>query len=539
MKGLIHITVVAVLLLLSSALAAEPRRYYDEMFLPDGSIRPQYADAYLQYLKLDPKERERLTLESVKDFQGDNGLALVPRILTESEIDKVQRGVAQRGEALRRFMIDLYSGKREFAKAIPGLEAELDKYFERSGERKFLDKMTPEMLKRVRFLYGPDIARGPDGHYYAFEDNPQFLGLLADPPAAQESYKRLMPEAAKLLPSLNSPTQFYDDLVGRMKQLASPQRAGETEAPVLVHLSMPPYAEKEHERLEKLLSQRGVISVTPESINPRLVVKEDGVYLQQLMPDKSTKVRRVGFMHIAGETNHFDVESPGGQEQALVRSARGVLDAIDRMNGFARWVNGHYAKVLRSYLVRGPDGYDLRSIWRLLRQAPVITNYHELSHPDLTRSRVPGLMDAIMSGKVETDFMPGAQFIGDKSFYRFVPDIVRFYMKEEPIILNIHTRVVGESISIERLKASKDVWVLKPADGRGGFGVVVGPKTSQKDWERALSKLQDRPGEYVVQRYMHPSVLAGGIVDMRLVTFHDETGKPVIAGLPGGRYLPL
>ena len=165
------------------------------------------------------------------------------------------------------------------------------------------------------------------------------------------------------------------------------------------------------------------------------------------------------------------------------------------------------------------------------------------------RSLVPGLFDAVLSGKVQTNYSPGLEFLDDKQFTTYVDDLVRFYLGEEPILQNVPTRrfvsydASGQARvdrdALAEVMANKDMYVLKIVDGRGGDGVWVGPKTKASDWLKLRARVLANPEAFIAQEYKHLSVLGDRIVDLRLLSMVDENGRVIVAGTPWGRSIPL
>ncbi|MFN4204242.1 MAG: circularly permuted type 2 ATP-grasp protein [Tabrizicola sp.] len=112
---------------------------------------------------------------------------------------------------------------------------------------------------------------------------------------------------------------------------------------------------------------------------------------------------------------------------------------------------------------------------------------------------IPGLMDVYRSGGVSICSAPGAGVADDKAVYTYVPDMVRFYLGEEPILQNVPTWQCGRDEDLKHVLANLPDLVVKEVHGSGGYGMLVGPKASRDEIERFRAKLAEDPGNYIAQ----------------------------------------
>src|ERR671933_2787635 len=77
----------------------------------------------------------------------------------------------------------------------------------------------------------------------------------------------------------------------------------------------------------------------------------------------------------------------------------------------------------------------------------------------------------------------------DKLLYTYVPAMIRYYLGEEPILPNVETYRLEEPEQLERALGRLDELVLKPVDGSGGYGLVIGPTAPPNDLDRMRSVL--------------------------------------------------
>ncbi len=135
---------------------------------------------------------------------------------------------------------------------------------------------------------------------------------------------------------------------------------------------------------------------------------------------------------------------------------------------------------------------------------------------------VPGLFSVYRSGGVTLCSAPGAGVADDKAIYVFVPDMIRFYLGETPILKNVETfRCADAEQRGYVLSRLKDL-VVKEVHGSGGYGMLIGPHASKKEIEAFRQKIQARPDDYIAQPTLDLStapILSEGAVEARHVDF--------------------
>jgi uncharacterized circularly permuted ATP-grasp superfamily protein len=112
---------------------------------------------------------------------------------------------------------------------------------------------------------------------------------------------------------------------------------------------------------------------------------------------------------------------------------------------------------------------------------------------------VPGLMDVYRSGGVSICSAPGAGVADDKAVYTFVPEMVRFYLGEEPILNNVPTWQCGKADDLKYVLDQLPELVVKEVHGSGGYGMLVGPKSTKEQIEIFREKILNNPGNYIAQ----------------------------------------
>jgi len=112
---------------------------------------------------------------------------------------------------------------------------------------------------------------------------------------------------------------------------------------------------------------------------------------------------------------------------------------------------------------------------------------------------VAGLMQAWRSGNVAIANAPGAGVADDKVVYAYVPDIIRYYLKEEPAIANVPTYRCDDEKNLEYVLANLDKLVVKPANESGGYGMLVGPHSTTEQQKEMAEAIKADPRNYVGQ----------------------------------------
>ncbi len=120
---------------------------------------------------------------------------------------------------------------------------------------------------------------------------------------------------------------------------------------------------------------------------------------------------------------------------------------------------------------------------------------------------VPGLMRAWTRGKVALANAPGAGVADDKVVYAYVPDMIRYYLGEEPIIPNVPTYLCHEPKSLEYVLAHLGELVVKPANESGGYGLLIGPQASRKERAEFAARLKADPRNYIAQPTLNLSTV--------------------------------
>jgi uncharacterized circularly permuted ATP-grasp superfamily protein len=149
---------------------------------------------------------------------------------------------------------------------------------------------------------------------------------------------------------------------------------------------------------------------------------------------------------------------------------------------------------------------------------------------------VRGLMEVYAKGRVAIANAPGTGVADDKLIYAYVPEMIRYYLAEEPIIENVPTYRCGIASERAHVLANLDQLVVKAVSEAGGYGMLIGPKSSAAQREEFADKIRSDPRNYIAQPTLAlstvPSLLDDGIaachVDLRpyIVRGHDTWITP-------------
>ena len=119
---------------------------------------------------------------------------------------------------------------------------------------------------------------------------------------------------------------------------------------------------------------------------------------------------------------------------------------------------------------------------------------------------VPGVVNSFRAGNVTLANAPGTGVADDKAVYTYVPDIIRYYMSEEPLLKNVHTYRCEKDDDFRYVLEHLAELVVKPVDESGGYGVFVGNQASQQELSDFKEVLKNDRRKYIGQPTMALSV---------------------------------
>ena len=112
---------------------------------------------------------------------------------------------------------------------------------------------------------------------------------------------------------------------------------------------------------------------------------------------------------------------------------------------------------------------------------------------------VPGIMDVYKTGGVTICSAPGSGIADDKAIYVYVPEMIKFYLGEEPILDNVQTWKCENDSELKYVLENLSKLVVKEVDGSGGYGMLIGPKSTKKEIEIFFNKIKCNPRGYIAQ----------------------------------------
>jgi uncharacterized circularly permuted ATP-grasp superfamily protein len=150
-----------------------------------------------------------------------------------------------------------------------------------------------------------------------------------------------------------------------------------------------------------------------------------------------------------------------------------------------------------------------------------------------------GLMDAYRAGHVAICNAVGTGVADDKSIYPYVPKMIEFYLGEQPILKNVPTFMCRNKDDLQYTLANLKDLVVKEVHGAGGYGMLVGPASSQAEIEDFRAALLANPAGYIAQPTLSlsscPTFVDSGIaprhIDLRPFVLSGRTVQMVPGGL--------
>ena len=442
-----------------------PSAFFNEMLDRDG-VRAPYRGLESWLRDMPPELRGMKQSEAEKLFRrigitfavyGEGGdpdrlipFDMFPRVFSEAEWTKLERGIKQRARALNAFLVDVY-GRGEIVRAgrIPARLV----YQNEAYEAAVCGFKPPRGV--YSHIVGIDIVRtGPDD-FFVLEDNCRTPSGVSYMLENREIMMRMFPQLFQ--ENRIAPVETYPQMLKRTLASVAP---------------------------EKCASEPRVVILTPGAYN-------SAYYEHSFLADQ------------------MGVELVEGQDL---------------------FVEGDFVWMRTT---QGPQRVDV--IYRRIDDAFL----DPLCFRPESMLGVPGLMNVYRSGGVTIASAPGAGVADDKAIYCFVPEMVRFYLGEEPILKNVPTWQCAKGDDRAYVLENLPDLVVKEVHGSGGYGMLVGPRADKAQIAAFADKIRERPEGYIAQPTLAlstcPTFVEAGIaprhVDLRPYCLVGQSVELVPGGL--------
>ena len=359
-------------------------------------------------------DRAQLSLGMTFNVYSDNQgierilhLDIIPRIISSSDWEYLERGLQQRIQALNLFIGDIYSKQRILKDQVVPRELIL------SGTT-FLEQCVglepPENV--WCHITGTDIIRGDDGQFHVLEDNLRCPSGVSYMLENREILKRTFPE---LFEKLNVRPVYN-------------------------------YSHNLRDMLESLtrVSPATIAVLTPGIFNSAYF---EHAYLAQQMGAELVEGRDL----VVKDGFVFMITTKGLQRVDVIYR-RVDDDFIDPL-------------VFRNDSLLG----------------------------------TPGLFEAYKKGNVVLVNAPGTGVADDKAVYAYIPRIIKYYLDEDIILPNVPTYICAEKNDLNYVIENISDLVVKQTDASGGYGMLIGPKSTKKEQQEFIAKIKSNPRNYIAQ----------------------------------------
>lgn len=153
---------------------------------------------------------------------------------------------------------------------------------------------------------------------------------------------------------------------------------------------------------------------------------------------------------------------------------------------------------------------------------------------------VAGIMNAYRAGNLAIVNAPGTGVADDKAIYVYVPDMIKYYLNEQPILQNVPTYVLDRPDELDYALRHLHQLVVKETSLSGGYGMLIGPSASEEEIQAFAEQIKCSPGRYIAQPtiqlsrapVMQEGVMTPRHIDLRAFVLMGANGQPHI--IPGG-----
>src|SRR6266851_1426165 len=398
---------------------------YDEMFEAEGLPRPHYRALYEMLLSLPIEEIRRRKQAADTSFlhQGitftvygrEEGTErifphdLLPRIITNSEWETIERGLTQRITALNLFLRDIYNEGRCLAdRIVPAEMVYSCKHF----RRQMREFTVPKNIYIT--VVGSDLVRLPNGGFAVLEDNLRVPSGVSYMLTSRGVMKRIFPELFRMA-GVRPIDHYSEALLATLRALAPRDRP-----------------------------EPNIVLLTPGVFN--------AAYFEHAFLARQMGIELVEGRDLLTHDNIVYMRTTVGLRRVDVIYRRVDDDFIDPL------------------AFRGDSALG-----------------------------VAGLFNAYRAGNVTLANALGTGVADDKAVYAYVPKIIRYYLNQDPILNNVDTFHLTDSIQRDHVLQNLDKMVVKAVGESGGYGMLIGPQSTAQQREEFGRRISADPRNYIAQ----------------------------------------
>ncbi|MFD2584477.1 circularly permuted type 2 ATP-grasp protein [Pedobacter vanadiisoli] len=437
---------------------------YDEMFLNGDHYRDHYTNFINNFSKeslenLNKKEelaKKLFMSQGITFTVYDSGegiekifpFDIIPRIITSSEWNFIEKGIKQRLKALNLFLKDVYSNQFILKDKIVPINVIY-------SCPHFLREMHNVNVLHDIYIHiaGIDLIRDHDGTFYVLEDNLRTPSGVSYMLENREITKRLFPD---LIPQCGVRSV--------------------TEYPAILY--------------------KNLMALSPRAVsNPTIVLLSPGMY-NSAYYEHTTLARLMGVELVEGR------DLVVKNQKVFMKTTTG-LQQVDVI----------YRRVDDDYL------------------DPLVFNPNSVLG-------VAGLMGAYRKGNVAIINAVGNGVADDKAVYTYVPDMIRYYLNEDPILKNVPTYQLSNKEELDYVFANINTMVIKKTNGSGGYGMLMGHASSEQETEEYKIEVLKDPRNFIAQPTISlssaPCFINGKLaprrIDLRPFALNGPDGISIVPG---------
>lgn len=443
---------------------SHPTGTWDEMADDGNAVRSHYQQIFSVLNEMDVQQLEQkekiagelfmnqgITFTVYSDNAGIERIFpfdVIPRVITASEWQQIEKGIQQRLKALNLFLKDIYSAQQIIKDQI--IPAELIASCPHYTREVFGINVPYDIYVHIS---GIDLIRSQSGEFYVLEDNLRTPSGVSYMLENREITKRIFPDL------------FIKNPV---KQVSN--------YPLHLH---------------------GILaSMSPSgSSNPRVVLLTPGIF-NSAYYEHTFLARHMGIPLV--ESRDLVVDN----HKVFMKTTSG-LQQVDVI----------YRRVDDEFL------------------DPLVFKSESLLG-------VPGLTSAYRRGTVAIVNALGTGVADDKAVYSYVPQMIRYYLNEEPVLPNVPTYQLSDDEARDHVFKNINSMVIKQTNQSGGYGMIMGNTVTEKVWEKARKKIEADARNYIAQPIIKlstvPCLINGELqprhVDLRPYALCGPNGIEIVPG---------